>query len=248
MIAYSLDLIETFFSLDQSPTAISNGLLRAVREKSGVADPYAEMKKREFERAMGAGRRLEDYFPETLESALRSSAFGNGGDFFVEHNFDFEGSEFHCELDKIEAQVYPSGRILILGDNPGDFVFDRPLVNLLKTMGKEVFYAIKEGPVQNDMSMTDVRRFGADGLYDRVVSTGTDEVGMEREKMSGIVRKCWEDGSCVIAKGMGNFEAISEYDWERPVVYVMKVKCKSVAETLGRKVGEFIAIAGGDHG
>jgi hypothetical protein len=41
----------------------------------------------------------------------------------VEHNFDFGGSEFHYELDKLEAQVYPSDRILILGDNPGDFVF-----------------------------------------------------------------------------------------------------------------------------
>ena len=39
----------------------------------------------------------------------------------------------------------------------------------------------------------------------------------------------------VIAKGMGNYETISEFDHERPVVYVLKVKCRTVAETLGRK-------------
>lgn len=90
------------------------------------------------------------------------------------------------------------------------------------------------------MYMIDAGRFGADGLH--------DEVGIRREEMSGVVRECWEDGSCAIAKGMGNYETISQYEWERRVIYVMKVKCKSVAETLGRRVGEFIAIAGGDHG
>jgi len=131
----------------------------------------------------------------------------------VKHNLDFEGSEFHWELDKIEAQVYPSERILILGDGPGDFVFGRPLVSILKTIGKKVGCAIEEGSVQ-DMSMIDIKRFGADSLYDEVVSTGTDHVDMGREEMSGIVRKCR----------------------------------KSVADTFGRKVGEFIAIAGGDYG
>ena len=31
--------------------------------------------------------------------------------------------------------------------------------------------------------------------------------------MTGIVRECWEeDGSLVIAKGMGNYETMSEFD------------------------------------
>ena len=137
---------------------------------------------------------------------------------------------------------------MVLADNPGDFVFDLPLVRLLRGMGKEVFYAVKERPVQNDMSMADVQRFGADRMCGDIISTGTDEVGIRREQMSGIIRECWEDRSLVIAKGMGNYETISEFDWERPVIYIMKVKCGSVAETLGRKVGEYIAVAGGGHG
>jgi uncharacterized protein with ATP-grasp and redox domains len=43
-------------------------------------------------------------------------------------------------MDKIGRQVYVSNGILILGDNPGDFVFDLALVNALKKMGKQVFY------------------------------------------------------------------------------------------------------------
>ena len=60
-------------------------------------------------------------------------------------------------------------------------------------------------------------------------------MGIRREEMTGRVRECWEDGSMIIAKGMGNYETISEYDSGRPVVYVMAVKCGAVAESLGAK-------------
>jgi damage-control phosphatase, subfamily I len=46
----------------------------------------------------------------------------------------------------------------------------------------------------------------------------------------------------VIAKGMGNYETISEYDGERPVAYIMKAKCSSVAKALGRNVGDYIML------
>ena len=53
----------------------------------------------------------------------------------------------------------------------------------------------------------------------------------------------------IIAKGMGNYESISEFDRERPVVYVMKVKCRTVAEAWDKGSATYIAIAGGgDHG
>ena len=65
-----------------------------------------------------------------------------------------------------------------------------------------------------------------------------------------VVHACWDDDrhTLIIAKGMGNYETISEFDGERPVVYVMNVKCVSVAEALNRRVGEYIAIMGEEHG
>jgi damage-control phosphatase, subfamily I len=247
-MAHSLDLIRALFSLDRSPTVVSNQLLKEIRLRSGVGDPFAELKRVEFERAVSAAKRLKGCFPGTLEGALRLSAFGNGGDFFAEHDFDLEGSQFDCDVDKIARQVYVSKEILILGDNPGDFVFDLALVNALKKMGKQVFYAIKEKPVQNDMSMVDFKCFGPAKMPGEIVSTGTDEVGIRKDDMSGVIRRCWEDGSCIIAKGMGNYETISEYDRERPVIYIMNVKCMTVAESVGRKIGTYIAISGGGHG
>jgi uncharacterized protein with ATP-grasp and redox domains len=248
LLVSSIDLIESLFSARPSPTLISNRLLKYVRQESGINDPFADLKEKEFKRATDAANRLEGFFPDTLQGALQSSAFGNGGDFFVEHGYD-AGSFVLCgDVANIEARVYNSTKILVLGDNVGDFVFDRPLVRLLEKLGKKVFYAVKARPVQNDMSIRDVERFGALGMDSALVSTGTDEVGIRREDMSGVVRECWEDSSLIIAKGMGNYETISEFHGERPVVYVMKVKCGSVAESLNRALGEYIAIAGGGHG
>jgi hypothetical protein len=244
----SISLIEGLFSADCSPTLISNRLLKHVRQNTTVNDPFADLKEIEFQRATDSAKRLKGFFPATLRGALQSSAFGNGGDFFVEHSYDVGSFALGGDVANIEARVYNSSKILVLGDNVGDFVFDLPLVKLLKRYGKKVFYAVKARPVQNDMSMHDVERFASREMDGALISTGTDEVGIRREEMSGIIRECWEDGSLVIAKGMGNYETISEFHEGRPVVYVMKVKCGSVAESLGRKIGEYIAIAGGDHG
>jgi uncharacterized protein with ATP-grasp and redox domains len=244
----ALHIVDAYFDANRSPTAISNRLLKEIGRMSGVRDPFVHQKRAEFERAREALEKLRGFFPESFEGALKASAFGNGGDFFVEHDYDTSAAEFHCDVDKIGYQVYLSTKILILGDNPGDLVFDMPLVRTLKRLGKEVFYAVKAAPVQNDMSTVDVGRLGIEGLENEIVSTGTDEVGIRREEMSGVVRECWEDGSCLIAKGMGNYETISEYDGERPIIHIMKVKCATVAEAVGRKVGEYIAIVGGDHG
>lgn len=248
LLASSLRLVDSLFDPGKSPTDISNRLLRHVRQESGVEDPYADHKSTEFRAALAAAARLEGFFPDTLEGAIRSSAFGNGGDFFAEHRYDAGSFAFHGNVAKIERAVYTSEKVLILGDNPSDLVFDLPLVRLLKRMGKKTYYAVKARPVQNDMSMPDVARFGAGAMCDGIVSTGTEGVGIGEEEMSGVVRECWEDGSLVIAKGMGNYETISEFDRGRPVVYVMRVKCESVAEALKRRVGEYIAIAGEENG
>ncbi len=244
----SFDLIDGLFAPERSPTSISNRVLKHIKQQTGVYDPFKEHKAAEFRQAVAARERLSPLFDDTIEGALRSAAFGNGGDFFVDHDYDMGNFRFSGDVAKCADRVYISRKILILGDNIGDFVFDMPLVGLLKESGKEVFYAVKEHPVQNDLSMVDVRAFGMEQMCGDIISTGTDEVGIRKEQMAGAVKTCWQDGSLIIAKGMGNYETISEFDTDRPVVYIMRAKCRSVAEALGRTVGDYIVITGGEHG
>lgn len=240
-------LIEQLWTPDATPPAISNKILKHIKEKTGVLDPYKSIKTQEFEEAVRAFREVRNRFTDSLEGVIQLSALGNSMDFFINGQYALNNFNFVGTVDKIEDTIYIKGKdILMIGDNTGDFIFDMPLIEYLETKGKEVYYAVREKPVQNDLSMEDVDRFGLHRTFGRIISTGTDEVGMKKEDFAGTIKALWESDAVVIAKGMGNFETISGFHNERPVLYIMKVKCPAVAHTIGHDEGTYIALTGGE--
>jgi len=240
-------LIDTLWDPNATPPAISNVLLKHIRQQTGVADPYFQAKVREYEEARRAFAELRDRFSLSLEDTLRLSALGNSMDFFIDSQYDLNNFIFSSDMAKIEEAIYIKEKdTLILGDNMGDFIFDMPFVEYLEGLGKNVYYAVRERPVQNDLSMEDVRRFGFDDAFHRIISIGTGKVGMKKEDLTGTVKALWEGNGAVIAKGMGNFETISEFHNERSVVYIMKVKCQAVAQAVKQDLGTYIASTGGE--
>lgn len=236
----SLSLLEELFTGDATPPEIAGKLLSHIRRRTGVWDPYATLKYREHRDALAAIRGFHG--GDRLEDLLSLSALGNSTDYFTGGTFANEVPVVQGEVDRAAAAVSGEGReVLVLGDNMGDFVFDLPLVRFLEKTGRKVFYAVREHPAQNDLSMEDVRRLGLQRLHPRIISTGTANVGLPREDISGEIERLWKGDGPVIAKGMGNFETISEFDGERQVVYIMKVKCPAVARAVGSDIGTYIA-------
>lgn len=180
-------LVDESFHPGETPTGISNRLLKFIRERTGVYDPYAALKEREFRDALTAIGKFRDLFPNNLAGMLELSALGNSMDFFVEGGaYDLKTFNFCGDVDKIESTLYNKEvELLMLGDNIGDFLFDVPLVRFLKACGKTAYYAVKEHPVQNDLSMADVEKFGFREMISNIISTGTDEVGIRPEEMRG---------------------------------------------------------------
>lgn len=241
-------LVDTLYGA-LTPPAIANRLLHLIRSTTDVDDPFEERKEEEFRGAREAAERFSHAFPSSFEGALWRSAFGNAVDFFIDEPYDPTSFRFSGPLEQIDAMIDRGGPdLLILGDNVGEFLFDLPLIRLLEARGKRVFYAVKEGPVQNDLSMKEVEHFGLTRLFSRIISTGTRSVGLARDEMAGLVRELWEGDGLVIAKGMGNFETISEFAATRPIVYIMKVKCRTVSEAIGKAPGTYTAILGGEYG
>lgn len=243
-------LIDELWCVEKTPPEIANTVLRLIREKTGVYDPYLPVKVREIEEAKRAVRELKKAFPGTLEGCLKLAALGNSVDFFVDGGYGIGDFEFASDVDKIEEEIYTKGKtVLILADNVGELLFDMNLVRYLQDKGKTVYYAVKEHPIQNDLSMADVERFRFHELFPNIISTGTDEVGIRQEDMKGLVKELWESDGVVVAKGMGNYETISEYGRERPVIHILKAKCPPVAHSVQKKVGQYIAMIGGEqHG
>ena len=248
MVERCYHLIDRLYSPLKSPTEISNQLLKFIREQTGVADPFAAKKAEEFRQAREAAEEFRSLFPPDLEGLLKYSCLGNSHDYF-EGNYNTSAFRFLGDVESIREGITSAGReALLFADNVGDFFFDLPLIRFLESAGKNVFYAVKEAPAQNDLSMPDVELYGLRDLFANIISTGADEVGVRRERMAGAIKDLWESDALVIAKGMANYEAISEFHDERPVIYNLKVKCRTVAEALGRNVGEHTSFIGGVYG
>ena len=242
-------MIDELFSGGITPPAIANRLLAFIREETGVDDPYALRKEEEFRAAKGVLEQVKGRFSSSLEGTIQLASLGNAVDFFIDDPYELDAFHFSAPMEKIASLIDSTNpEVLIFGDNVGEFLLDLSLIRLLEARGKTVYYAAKEGPVQNDLSMRDVEKFHLVRLFSGIISTGTDQVGMRREDMRGLIKDLWEGEGLVIAKGMGNYETISEFDHERPVVYIMKVKCKTVSETVGTSMGTYTAIIGGEHG
>ncbi len=238
----SLSLLEDLFDADATPPWIAGRILAHIRRRTGVWDPYATLKHREYREALAALKGLRGNIDDCLEDLLRLSALGNSTDYFTGGTFTGDIPALEGDVDRAAAAVSTeSGEILMLGDNIGDFVFDLPLLRFLERGGRKVLYTVRERPAQNDLSMEDVRRLGLHDLHPRIISTGKGNVGLPREDIAGEIERLWKKEGPVIAKGMGNFETISEFDGERQVVYIMKVKCTAVARAVGSDTGTYIA-------
>lgn len=242
-------LIDRRCTQEACPPDIANEMLRLMRERTGVNDPYQHRKVEEFDHALAAAPWIARFFGPSLEGVLKCAVMGNSVDVFVEPDYDMERFVFSGNIEKIDDEISRTGRqVLIFADNIGEFLFDLPLIKHLEERGKKVFYAVKQGPAQNDVCLADVERFGLERWFSNFIPTGADSVGIKKEEMSAQVCTLWEGDGLVIAKGMGNYETISEFDHERKVVYVMKLKCAAVAESVNESMGQYIAIIGGDHG
>ena len=136
------------------------------------------------------------------------------------------------------------GEILYLADNAGEIVFDILLVRLLRELGNRVTLAVKSIPVLNDATLEDVDASGIGKYVDRVETVG-DTVGFIWSEAPPHLRELFKDASLVVAKGMGNYEALTELkgrNLNRKILFLLKAKCNPVARSIGVKRGNLVAL------
>lgn len=233
--------IRSMWTYSVSPPSLASEILRKIRSDLGVHDPYFEVKKREFEEAKLAFETLKIRYGEDLESSLKLSAMGNSSDYFLDSFIAEKNGSFVMDLERIGWELMRASCVLILGDNVSDFVFDQNFIRYAKRLGKRVYYCVKGGPAQNDLTVEDVKIFGLDRIFENFISTGSDNVGLRPSDIRGELKRLWQADTFILAKGMGNYESITEFS-NRPITYVMKVKCEEVSKSVGYPVGTYLAI------
>ena len=218
----------------------------------GSDDPYLSMKidaDRTAERYVPDAERFIDGSEDRFAAAVRVSIVGNIMDFGMGLAIDSPeefGGMFRSLLDQgigsdqtaeLRKLADSSDTVLYAFDNCGEVQFDRLLIRELKAMGKRVVGVVRGAPILNDVSMEDALRIGMDRELDRIVSTGGFCVGFSEELMKDVLKEEIGRAGLLIAKGMANFESLSDMDLPVPVAYLLRAKCIPVASSLGVPVG-----------
>ncbi|MBW1781421.1 MAG: DUF89 family protein [Deltaproteobacteria bacterium] len=231
--------------LESTPPETGRRIYRKVGEITGNRDPYKELKEESTREALALYPSLKgrvESSHQRLTTAIRIAIAGNVIDFGPNRAFDVE-REIENTLKK-DAAIwdYPHFRdglskaaeILFIGDNAGECVFDRILIEELK---KPVIYVVREIPVINDATHEDAVQAGIDKVA-TIMSSGTDAPGTILNTCSKEFRNIYERSQFIISKGQGNYEALSRE--KGPIFFLLKAKCQVIANDIGVQEGDIV--------
>lgn len=136
----------------------------------------------------------------------------------------------------LKNSIVNANRILYLGDNAGEIVFDKLFIETIRH--HEVFYAVRGAPILNDVTMTDTRAVRMDEVAD-VISNGFNAPSTVLEKCSKDFLEIYDSADLIISKGQGNYEGLMNVTDSR-IFFLLTVKCDVIAEKLRVKKGDFI--------
>jgi uncharacterized protein with ATP-grasp and redox domains len=231
--------------LESTPPETGKLIYEKVKEITGIYDPYRQIKIESTHKALSLYHSLKQKLEksdDSLLSAIRIAIAGNIIDFAVNRNFDIE-REIHevCKKDfaiydykKFRECLDKTDEILYIGDNAGESVFDRILIEELK---KPVIYVVRDEPVINDVTYNDALLAGIDQVA-TIVSSGTNAPGAILTTCSNEFQKLYHNAKCVISKGQGNYEGLS--DEKKPIFFMLKAKCYVIAKDIGVNEGDIV--------
>ncbi len=100
-------------------------------------------------------------------------------------------------------------------------------------MGVRVVGVVRGERLLNDVTMEDAQRIGLDKILDRVITTNIFAIGVNLSKAGGDLKDELSRSDFIIAKGMANYESLSDQDAGVPKVFILRTKCEPVAKSLG---------------
>ena len=245
-------ILDDEFSYSQLSIVIATKIHRVVREVTHNPDPYQPMKEREMTLAkelypeLSLRAKRSNLSKDEFQGYLQLAAAANAIDFFrepgsIKKDIREPVSFVIDDSEQFEARLKDTNRVLYLADNAGELYFDLPLVKWMKQFA-EVIYVVKPSPVQNDLTLKDVRKSGLAREFGKIISTGIASPGIVFPLASARFKREFKSADLIFAKGMGYYEALSELPSEGRFFYCLKAKCQPVANSLGVPINSYVAM------
>ncbi len=246
------EVLKTAADMDmqQTPPMMARNIHRTIRRYSGNVDPYLKVKQHFNHMAMNLYPDLKKRIAQSsdpVNTAVRLAISGNIIDFGARQGQDMNRdavlagikNALACDLvgdiQVFKNAVNRADRILYLGDNTGEIVFDRLLIETLPA--DKIIFAVRGYPVLNDATLEDAKETGLFNIV-KVIDNGSDAPGTIIEDCSPEFVGHFKAADLVIAKGQGNYETLS--DANKQIFFLLQAKCPVIAADIGCEVGRLI--------
>ena len=231
--------------MGSTPPESGRLIYEKVREITGREDPYEHQKADHIREALALYPEIKgivESADDPLLTSIRFAIAGNVIDLGVDRHFDLPEEIRHALEQKPGIFHYHSfvevlkraSSILYLGDNAGESVFDRILI---ETLDRAVRFVVRDIPIINDVTRKDAVMSGL-GEVAEIVSSGTTAPGTVLSLCTDEFLEIFNHANMIISKGQGNYEALSET--QRPVFFLLKAKCPVIAHHLGVKEDDIV--------
>jgi damage-control phosphatase, subfamily I len=238
--------------MQESPPVMARRIHRLIRGLTGEIDPFKHAKKASNRFVLKLFPELQkkiDCSDDPLETAVRLAIAGNIIDLGAKHQMnEVDDETVHKTiedsltaplaadaLDDFREAVSQATDILYLGDNAGEIVFDRLLVEQMPR--EKITFVVRGFPIINDATITDARESGIANIVN-VIDNGSDGPGTILKTCSDEFRRRFETADLIIAKGQGNYETLSGAP--KDIFFLLKVKCPVIAGDIGCEVGAMV--------
>jgi uncharacterized protein with ATP-grasp and redox domains len=181
---------------------------------------------------------------DPFNMALRLSIAGNIMDYGISTDFNIQetidkvlNTDFAIDHSiLLKQKIQQAKKIVYLGDNAGEIVFDKMLIELM--IHPNVTYVVRGSAVINDATREDAKTVGMEVVAD-VIDNGSKVPSTVLSTCSLEFMKHYNEADLIISKGQGNFEGLMDENDPR-IFFLLMVKCDVVAERIGVEKGSFV--------
>lgn len=240
-----------------APAVIATGALRAAEALYGGKDAFAKIKRETTAEALALYDAVKPDVMREMAAlgpagriglCAKLAAAGNIIDFGISSDFDLKGTlEDTLARDlavddsaELYEAVLAADEVLVIGDNAGEIVFDRFLLDEVVRLGKTAYLSVKSGPILNDAVKEDAVAAGI-GDSIKVIETGSSSLGVALEECTPEFLDLFRRAGVVVSKGQANYETLD--DASRSIFFILRVKCPVISKPMGIPTGASILLA-----
>ena len=237
---------------DTTSAEIIEDVWRKIVKRGNTPDPFYLEKSNQNEKIMELYPVLEKMVHEAtdpLNIAVKLSILGNSMDLMVaDTSLTIENSiteKVKAPLSdenysKFRQQLQTSNHLLIFGDNAGEIVFDKLLIETIKKMHKlEIAFVVRSVPTLNDATLKEAKSVGIDKIA-TVIENGIDGPlpGTLLSRCSSEVKELVRQSDLIISKGGGNFDTLDEEKkhLQKNISFMLLSKCEPYYKHFGVEI------------